>query len=161
MSSRFFDDFKVGDEFVSEGITLTESGIIEFALAWDPQRFHLDVEAAKKSPYGGLIASGFHTLAAGFRMFVQMGILAESSLGSPSTDELRWLKPVRPGDTLRSRVTIRDTRVSKSKPDRGLVTAGFEVINQSDEVVMTFKTTILVARGIISPGAKISPRVLG
>lgn len=144
----FFEDFAPGDEFVSAGVSLTEASIIDFAVAYDPQRFHLDREAAEKSPYGGLIASGFQTLALGFRMFLQLGLVAESSFGSPGMDELRWKLPVRPGDTIRTKAIVRDVRASKSKPDRGSVTMEFAVLNQRDEEVLTFKTIVLLARRV-------------
>jgi acyl dehydratase len=101
MDTRYMDDLKVGDRFTSGGITLTDGEIIDFALRYDPQPFHLDVNAAAESPYGGLIASGFQTIALCFRMFIQSGIFRDSSIGSPGLDEVRWLAPVRPGDILR------------------------------------------------------------
>ena len=100
MDTRYLDDLKPGDRFVSGGLTLTEAEIIDFAFRYDPQPFHLDANAAADSPYGGLIASGFQSIAVCFRLFIQNGIFAQSSIGSPGLDELRWLAPVRPGDTL-------------------------------------------------------------
>ena len=144
--SRYFEEFKVGDSVVSPGVTLTEAAIIEFALTYDPQRFHIDVEAAAKSPYGGLIASGFHTMCLSFRMFYQMGFIGETGFGSPGIDELRWLQPVRPGDTIRTKVVVRDKRESKSRPDRGIMTLAFTTYNQRDEEVMTYTTIAFVAR---------------
>ena len=88
MAERYFDDFEIGETFTTRGVSLTESMIIDFALAYDPQPFHIDVEAAKQSNYGGLIASGFHTLALGFRMVLETGIFRASSMGSPGFDEL-------------------------------------------------------------------------
>ena len=95
MDTRFLDDLNPGDRFSSPGITLTEAEIIDFALRYDPQSFHLDAVAAAESPYGGLIASGFQSLALCFRLFIQSGILADSSMGSPGIDELRWLAALR------------------------------------------------------------------
>ena len=112
MDTRFLDDLNPGDRFTSPGITLTEAEIIDFALRYDPQSFHLDAVAAAESPYGGLIASGFQSLALCFRLFIQSGILAESSMGSPGIDELRWLAPVRPGDTLHTEVDVLEVRPS-------------------------------------------------
>ncbi len=91
MSERFFDDFEVGARFVSTGVTISEAQILDFGLRFDPQPFHIDKEAAAASPYGGLIASGFHTLALAFRVFYQANIINHASLGSPGMDELRWL----------------------------------------------------------------------
>jgi acyl dehydratase len=146
VKGRFFEDFSAGDEFVSPGVTLTEGNIIEFALVYDPQRFHIDREAAERSPYGGLIASGFQTLALGFRMFFHLGVITDTGLGSPGIDDLRWTAPVRPGDTIRTRVVVRDLRESKSRPDRGIVNLAFSVINQRDEQVLTFTTIAMIAR---------------
>ena len=146
MSDRYFEDFEIGQRFVSRGATLTESQILDFALAYDPQPFHLDKEAAERSPYAGLIASGFQTLAIGFRMFYQEKVINACSMGSPGMDELRWLRPVRPGDTLRTVAQVLEKRASESKPDRGILRMGYEVMNQADEVVMTFVTTHIFRR---------------
>jgi acyl dehydratase len=143
---QYFEEFTVGSETVSLGQTVTLESMIAFATLYDPQSFHIDVEAAKQSPYGGLIASGFQTLAIGFRMFLNTGVLAGTSFGSPGMDDLRWTQPVRPGDTLHTIARIIDARPSASKPDRGIVRAAFRVINQRDEDVLTFATTVFVAR---------------
>jgi acyl dehydratase len=146
MTERYFDDFAVGDRFTTRGVTLTESMIIDFALAYDPQPFHIDVEAAKQSNYGGLIASGFHTLALGFRMVLETGIFRAASMGSPGFDELRWLKPVRPGDTLHTELEVMDKKPSSSKPDRGMMRAAYRIKNQKDEDVLTFLSMHLLKR---------------
>jgi acyl dehydratase len=143
---RFFDDFAVGEQFVSRGVTISEAAILDFALKYDPQRFHLDAEAAKETPYGGLIASGFQTLALAFRMFLQLGDFDHASVGSPGMDELRWLAPVRPGDTLRTFAEILEKTPSRSKPDRGSLVVAFRVLTQRDETVMTFRTTVILLR---------------
>ena len=133
----YFDDFKAGDELASTGATITEAQIIDFALKFDPQPFHVDVTAAAAGPFEGLIASGFHTLALTFRLFWQTGALNDGSIGSPGIDEVRWLRPVRPGDTLRVRAKVLETRPSRSKPDRGVVRLEYTTTNQKGEVVMT------------------------
>jgi acyl dehydratase len=133
----YFEDFKVGDELASPGITITESQIIDFAMQFDPQPFHVDLTAAAASPFGGLIASGFHTAAISFRLFWQTGALTDGSIGSPGIDELRWLKPVRPGDTLRVVVKILETRRSTSRPDRGIVKMSYTTMNQHGDAVLT------------------------
>jgi acyl dehydratase len=143
---RYFDEFTAGSEIVSAGQTLTLDSMIAFAALYDPQSFHIDVEAAKASPYGGLIASGFQTLAVGFRLFLDTAVLAGTSFGSNAVDELRWLQPVRPGDTLHTVARVIEARPSASKPDRGIVRAAFRVLNQRDEDVLTFLTTVFVAR---------------
>ncbi len=133
MTELYFDDFSVGDRFTTRGVTVTESMIIDFALSYDPQPFHIDVEAGRQSNYGGLIASGFHTLALGFRMVLETGIFRAASMGSPGFDELRWLKPVRPGDTLHTELEVVDKKPSSSKPDRGIMRAAYRIRNQKGE----------------------------
>lgn len=146
----YFEDFTPGREFRTDGATITEAQILDFALAFDPQPFHLDVEAAKQSIFGGLIASGFHTMALTFRLFAQTRALAAGSLGSPGVDELRWLRPVRPGDTLRAVVRVAEQRPSTSKPDRGIVRLQWTTLNQAGEPVLTMTSMQLVRR---RPGA--------
>jgi acyl dehydratase len=146
MGGRYFDEFNVGESLISPGVTLTEASIIDFAFQYDPQRFHIDTEAAEKSPYGGLIASGFQTLTYAFRMFFHLGVINDTSFGSPGIDELRWTEPVRPGDTIRTQVTILEKRESRSRPDRGIMRLGFVVYNQKDQEVMTFTTIAFIAR---------------
>lgn len=138
MSTKFLDDFHVGERFHTPGITLTEAEIIDFAWRYDPQPFHIDATAAAESPYGGLIASGFQSLALCFRLFIQSGVLAQSSMGSPGIDELRWLAPVRPGDTLICEVEVLEVRPSNSKPDRGIARLQYRALNQRGEVVLSF-----------------------
>ena len=150
MNPRFLDEFTPGQRFRTGGITLTEAEIIDFAWRYDPQPFHLDTGAAERSPYGGLIASGFQSLALCFRLFIQSGVLAESSIGSPGIDELRWLAPVRPGDTLHCAVEVLEVRPSSSKPDRGIARFKYQAINQRDEVVLSFIVNHLLLR---RPGA--------
>ena len=146
MTELYFDDFSVGDRFTTRGVTVTESMIIDFALSYDPQPFHIDVEAGRQSNYGGLIASGFHTLALGFRMVLETGIFRAASMGSPGFDELRWLKPVRPGDTLHTELEVVDKKPSSSKPDRGIMRAAYRIRNQKGEEVLTFLSMHLLKR---------------
>ncbi len=146
MTERYLDDFEIGERFVGVGITLSEAQILEFALTYDPQPFHIDREAAAASHFGGLIASGFQTLAIGFRSFYQAGAINHASIGSPGLDELRWLKPVRPGDTLHAETVVKSKRASRSKPDRGIVHMDWEVKNQDGEVVMTMTGMHLLRR---------------
>ena len=146
MSDRFFDDFQVGQTFRTPGATLTESMLLEFAYRYDPQPFHLDKEAAADSVYGGLIASGWQTLIHSYRMFITSNVLAACSMGSPGLDELRWLKPVRPGDTLHVEAQVREMRASQSKPDRGFLTMGYAVVNQEAVTVLTYTITHMLAR---------------
>jgi acyl dehydratase len=134
---RYLDDFKPGERFRSKGVTLTEAEIINFALAYDPQPFHVDVGAAAGSTFGGLIASGIQTFALGWRMFLGEGLFAACGLGSPGIDELRWTAPVRPGDTLYTEAEVLDVRPSSSKPDRGTLRMGYRMVNQRSETVLT------------------------
>lgn len=138
MEHRYFDDLQPGDRFISPGVTVTESLIIEHALKYDPQPFHLDVQAAQQSPYGGLIASGMLSISLCFRMFIQTGIFRHSGIGSPGLDEVRWLAPVRPGDTLHTEVEVVALRASSTKPDRGVVHLKFRGVNQRGEAVLSY-----------------------
>lgn len=142
----YLDDLKVGDRFPGRSATLTEAMIIDFALTYDPQPFHIDVEAAKRSNYGGLIASGFQTLSLAFRLFYQTGVITSASLGGPGMDELRWLRPVRAGDTIRSEAVVREVTPSRSKPDRGVLKLDLLAFNQHDEQVMSVTCIILLKR---------------
>jgi acyl dehydratase len=123
------------DEFGDIAVTAEE--IVEFARRYDPQSMHVDPLAAAQGPFGGLIASGWHTASMVMRLFVEHYLSKVATLPSPGVDELRWVRPVRPGDTLRVRVTVLETKRSRSKPDRGLVRGLVEVLNQNDELVMT------------------------
>jgi acyl dehydratase len=142
----WFEDFEPGQRFRTAGATLSEAQILDFAWAHDPQPFHIDKEAAAASPYGGLIASGFQTLLVSFRLIHQERIINAASLGSPGLDELRWLRPVRPGDTLRVEAEVRESRPSGSRPDRGMVVIAYTVMNQAGEPVMTYRALHLLRR---------------
>ena len=146
MTDRYFDDFAIGERIVTQGVTVTQSMIIDFALRYDPQPFHLDVEAARQSNYGGLIASGFQTLALGFRMVIETGVFRAASMGSPGFDELRWVRPFRPGDRLDVIGEEIEQRPSASKPDRGLIRVYFRYVNQNGEDVLTMRSMHLFRR---------------
>ena len=150
MDTRYLDDLTPGQNFKTPGVTLTEAEIIDFAWRYDPQSFHLDANAAAKSPYGGLIASGFQSLAVCFRLFIQSGVLAESSLGSPGIDELRWLAPACPGDTIHAEVEVLDVKPSRSKADRGIAQLAFKTINQHGETVASFTLSAVLRRSAAS-----------
>ena len=136
-SERWFDDYPVGEVAEFGDHEVTEDEIVGFAARYDPQPFHVDAQAARESIYGGLIASGWMTAACAMRMLVDHYISPRSSMGSPGIDQLRWLKPVRPGDRLRMRITVLESRRSQSKPDRGMIRFRQEVLNQDAVVVMT------------------------
>jgi acyl dehydratase len=140
LKERFFEDYTVGEAFEYGDHQITEDEIVEFARRYDPQPFHIDAEAARQSIYGGLIASGWMTGSVMMRMLVDHFVSPLSGMGSPGIDELRWLKPVRPGDRLRVRLTVLEKRRSKTRPDRGLILLQQEALNQNDEVVMTIRS---------------------
>jgi acyl dehydratase len=146
MSQRYLDDFTIGDKFTTAGATITAEMIIDFALTYDPQPFHIDAEAARHTNFGGLIASGFQTLALGFRLIWDTGLLRDASMGSPGFDELRWLKPVRPDDTIHVEGEVVESRPSSSKPDRGIVRIYYRYLNQKGEVVLTYTAMHLLRR---------------
>ncbi len=134
--NRYFEDYVAGHVYEFGAISVSEAEIIDFAQKFDPQYFHTDPEKAKSSRFGGLIASGWHTVGLAMRLYVDHFVSHVASLASPGTDEVRWLNPVRPGDTLRIRVTILEARVT-SKQDRGVVRAKLEAFNQKDEPVLS------------------------
>jgi acyl dehydratase len=146
-SDRYFDDLNVGDRFESAGLTITESAIIDFATQWDPQPFHLDAEYARtEGAFGGLIASGLHTTCATLRLWLTDRILIASSIGSPGVEQIRFLRPVRPGDTLRVTTELLELRPSASRPDRGTVRIRHTTSNQRGETVLTMDTLVIVRR---------------
>ena len=113
----YFEDFPVGYSYTTDHYLVPKGEIIDFAQQWDPQPFHIDEAAAKDYPYGGLIASGWHTLLISFRLMLETGKLKECSIGSPGMQELRWLLPVKPGDTLCNKARVESAKLSKSKPE--------------------------------------------
>jgi acyl dehydratase len=135
----YWEDFKVGDTAPIGERVVDKDEVIAFAKTYDPQPFHIDEEAAKQSMFGGLIASGWHTVGMVMRMTVDSYLRDSASLGSPGVDNVRWLKPVRPGDTIRATRKVLETRASKSRPDMGIVTTRWDVFNQDDELVMTME----------------------
>jgi acyl dehydratase len=146
IDDRYLDDYVEGDVHSFGSIEVEAEEIISFAKRYDPQGLHTDPQAAKLTPFGGLIASGWHTAGLMMRLYVEHYLSHVASLVSPGLDELRWLKPVRPGDRLSVRVTVLKTAVSKSKPDRGSVTSFVEVLNQADEAVMSLKVVNIIRR---------------
>ena len=133
---RFFEDYVPGLTVDCGSFTMNEADIIAFAKEYDPQPFHVDPVAAKDGPYGGIIASGWHTTGMMMRKLVEHYISPESSLGAAGVDEIRWPRPVRPGDTLHVRATVIEARRSSSKPDRGIVKTLMELTNQDGDLVM-------------------------
>jgi acyl dehydratase len=141
---RYLEDYIEGDVHEFGTITATAEEIIDFARKFDPQVFHTDPDGAAKTVYGGLIASGWHTCGLFMRLFTEHYLPGDASLGSPGVDELRWLKPVRPGDVLSLRITITRVKPSHSKPDRGVLFSFCEMLNQAREVVATMQAMNLI-----------------
>ena len=134
----FFEDFNVGETVEIGRHAVTEAAILEFGRQYDPQPFHTDPERARASIYGGLIASGWQTCSIVMRVMCDAYLSEAASMGSPGMEEIRWLKPVRPGDVLVVMRTIEEARPT-SKADRGLVLSRWDVYNQRDEHVMMMR----------------------
>ena len=139
----YFEDFVPGRVFELGTIGVTADEIIEFASKYDPQPFHIDPVAARATPFGGLIASGWHTCALYMRLLFDGLLHDSSSQGSPGMDELRWLAPVRPGDRLSATSTVVEATPSATKPNRGTVILRSEMTNQDGVVVLR-----MVGRGM-------------
>lgn len=146
MTQKYFEDFEVGDSQEFGEYHVTEEEIVEFASRYDPQPFHLSDEAGKAMIFGGLCASGWHTCAMAMRMIVDNMPEGSGSLGSPGIDELRWLKPVFPGETLRVRSTVASKRESRSRPEMGTLVMNNEVLNQKNELVLRFSPIVMYKR---------------
>jgi len=142
---RYFEDYIPGAVYEYGYATVTEAEILDFARAFDPQPIHIDPAFAAQGPFGGLIASGWHTAAIMMRLIADHYLSKVASLASPGIDELRWPAPLRPGDSVRLRVTVAEARRSRSKPDRGLVRTHVELVNQNDETVLTLTAMNLIA----------------
>jgi acyl dehydratase len=141
---RYLEDYVKGAVHEFGPISINEAQIVEFGKQFDPQVFHTDPDVAKQTVYGGLIASGWHTCSLFMRLFVEHYLPGPSSLGSPGVDELRWLKPVRPGDTLTLRVIVHKIKPSRSKPDRGMLFSFCTMLNQARDVVATMMVMNLI-----------------
>ncbi len=140
----YLEDFHPGDVRDFGSRTVGQDEIIAFAREFDPQYFHIDPDAAKESNFGGLVASGWHTVSLTCRMFIDNLLGQAAVMGGIGSDGIRWLRPVRPGDTLRVRATVLEYRRSQSKPDRGSVHLRLETFEQSDERVLTMTVTALI-----------------
>jgi acyl dehydratase len=135
--AQYFEDFRPGQTVELGSRTVTEEEIVAFARQWDPQPFHTDPEAARDTVFGGLIASGWHTGAMWMRLYVDSLLGSSASQGSPGVEELRWLAPVRPGDTLSGRLEVLEAVPSQRRPDRGTVRIRAEMVNQDGVTVMS------------------------
>ena len=145
-NQRFFEDIKADQVYEFGTITVSEKDIIDFARQFDPQDFHLDPAKAASSLFGGIVASGWHTTAVVMRLYVDHYLSHVANLGSPGVEDIRWPNPLRPGDTLRIRVTILEARPSRSKPDRGIVRVHVEAINQTNNLVLSMIGVSFVGR---------------
>ncbi len=146
IDDRYFEDYRPAAVYEYGYLTVTEAEILEFARRFDPQPIHIDPGFAAAGPFGGLIASGWHTASMMMRLFTDHYLSRVASLASPGIDELRWPAPVRPGDQLRLRTTIVEARASRSKPDRGLVRTRGELINSGDRIVLSLVAMNLLGR---------------
>lgn len=146
MSKLYWEDFVEGQVNEYGPRRVTHDEIVEFAREFDPQPFHLDDEAAKKTMFGGLAASGWHTCCLFMRMIADGFVNNSASMGAPGVDEVKWLMPVRPGDDLKLRATVLGTRASKSRPDMGFVRFRFEMLNASGAVVMILESSLMQGR---------------
>lgn len=141
---RYFEDYPVGAVYAGGPITVSEAEIVDFARRYDPQPMHIDRAAAEAGPFGGLIASGWHTGSLMMQLLATHFVPTPGNLPSPGLDALRWLRPVRPGDSLSLRATVESARRSRSKPDQGVVVSLVEVLNQDGDVVMSLKPVSLI-----------------
>lgn len=141
-----WEDYEVGSIREYGSVTVSREEIVAFARQFDPQPFHVDEEAARLSPFGGLVASGWHTCALAMRMFCDGELSRSAAAGSPGVEKVRWVRPVRPGDTLRLRITLLEKRPMRSKPHLGLVRNAWEVVNQAGENVMEMEGWGMVRR---------------
>ena len=142
----FYEDFPVGFTFETASQQLTMEEIIEFATQWDPQWFHIDETAAKTSAFGGIIASGFHTLTTAFRLTIDTGLFREGSMGSPGKDKVRWRLPVWPNDSVHGHAKAISARVLETKPDRGVVSIWYQMLNQNALDVANYATLQILQR---------------
>lgn len=149
IEDRYFEDYVPGAIYEFGSITVEQEEMIAFAQRFDPQDFHTDPEAAGRTIFGGLIASGWLTAGLMMRLYADHYLSKVASLSSPGVDELRWKYPVRPGDVLTIRITVTEAALSRSKPDRGILHSFVEVLNQNRQVVMTLKAVNLIKRRIV------------
>jgi len=146
MTERYLDDFAVGQTFGSRRLIVDEARIKTFAAEFDPQPFHLDAEAARRSLFGGLAASGWHTAALTMRLLVESDIKPVGGIIGAGFDEFRWPRPVRPGDELRVESEVLDVRPSKSRPEQGMIKVRTTTLNQNGEPVQIFVGNLVVPR---------------
>jgi acyl dehydratase len=152
MTSQYLEDFAVGQVYRSGRLRVEKEQIIAFAAQFDPQPYHLDEEAARKSAFGGLVASGWHTAALTMRLIADGEFRPAGGVLGVGFDDLSWPHPVRSGDELHAESEVVDVRPSKSRPDRGLIRVRTTTINQNGETVQIFTGNLLVPRRPADPG---------
>ncbi|MGN6572765.1 MAG: MaoC family dehydratase [Pseudolabrys sp.] len=152
MPKLHWEDFNIGDVAVYGPRLVTREEIVAFAAEFDPQPAHLDEAAAAATPHGGLAGSGWHSCALMMRMMADGFLLNSTSMGAPGVEEVRWLKPLRPGTQVRLRTTVLDTRSSKSRPEMGLTRIRYDLVDDADAVITTLTSTMMLGRR--APGAR-------
>jgi acyl dehydratase len=146
VSDLFFDDFPIGARFETAGLTVTEQAILDFGRRYDQQPYHINLEAAGQSMFGGLIASGIQTIVLSFGLFFGRNLIQASSLASPGMDEIRFHGPLKPGDTIHVTVEVTDAKPSRSKPDRGVIWMRHDTLNQHDAIIMSMTVRHILKR---------------
>lgn len=152
-SPQAYEDFPVGRVIETGTVTVDRDEVLRFAAAYDPQRFHLDEEAARETVFKGLSASGWHTCGMVMRLVCDSYLLDSTSEGSPGIEKLRWLAPVRPGDTLQVKVTVTEARLMNSRPGLGLVRSRWEAYNQHGQRVLELDAWSMFGRRDAAPAA--------
>ncbi len=144
MKSMYFEDFEVGFTIDTEPKKITKEEIVNFAKQYDPQRFHIDENQARKGPFGQLVSSGFMTLGKSFTQFFETGVIDKTGMGAWGIDELRWIKPVYPDDSLKTKIEVLEKKLSSKNPTKGTIRTLQIVYNQNNEIVMTWISNFLI-----------------
>lgn len=142
----YLEDFKLGNVYETPSITVTREQLVGFAREYDPQPFHLDDTAGNASVFGGIAAGGFQTAALAWTLGLRTRMFDDCAMAGIGIDELRWRLPLKPGDTIKCKMTVIENRPSQSKPDRGIATFVYDMINQNGEVIMTLKLIQMLKR---------------
>ena len=146
MTWRFLEDFAPGQRFASAALTVSEADILDYARKYDPQPFHADKEKAKDGLFGDIVASGFQTCALTFKLFYETGVISACNMGAPAVDEVRFLKPLRPGDALHVEVEVLEVLPSTTKPARGILKLHYRTFNQRGEMMASLVIPHIVRR---------------
>lgn len=146
MTTRYFEELSPGDAFESDWSALEEDEIVAFAERYDPQPMHVDRDWARQGPHGGIIASGFQTVAETFRLIWDLGVLKDSNIIGAGLDEIRWYKPVKAGQRFRAKAEVLESRESRSKPDRGLVRWRFSLRDEAGDELLSYEDLSLMKK---------------